>query len=96
MLVGALPPPAALVKVCQCWVPSFLVWRLLKALEGGAYGPRALRPKPWGSHFTSLGTLLLFQPGGERVLPSPGAGTTTYLHPRQQVREKRTSVIKGA
>lgn len=64
MLVGALPPPAALVKVCQCWVPSFLVWRLLKALEGGAYGPRALRPKPWGSHFTSLGTLLLFQPGG--------------------------------
>lgn len=46
MLVGALPPPAALVKVCQCWVPSSLVWRLLKALEEGAYGPRALRPKP--------------------------------------------------
>jgi hypothetical protein len=48
-----------------------------------------LTSPPWG-------LCCCFSLGGERVLPSPGAGTTTYLHPRQQVREKRTSVIKGA
>lgn len=94
MRVGALP--LHWLKACLCWVPPSLVWRLPKALEGGGLWTQSPQAKALWSSLHLPENSAAVSAWGKRVPPSPGTGTATYLHPRQQVREKRTGVTKGA